>query len=216
MKSLLYSRWITGAAVRLPHLSLRPRLPGSPAPTDPPPPPPPPPVRRPPAPPPTPAPAAAPRPSRRAAALAHCRSRRRPPAASVVVAAKGPALGTPRWRARHAITAVTAAPLHGPIGAIGPERRRAPARPRRAVTHPDRVAGAHAHPPLGRRARKQDSLRDPHARPDGRDRAPVLERQPAQQVAQQAAPHAVACTVAVAGVAVAVVAAPHPRNAGPL
>src|SRR2546430_13989249 len=110
-----------------------------------------------------------------------------------------------------AVTAITAAPLHGPIGAIGPERRRAPARPRRAVTHPDRIPGAHARSPLGRRARQQDSLRDPHARPDGRDRAPVLERQPAQQ----AVPRAVAGTVAVAGVTVAVEADPHPGDVRP-
>src|SRR2546429_8474122 len=117
---------------------------------------------------------------------------------------------TTLFRSLAAVTAITAAPLGGPIGAIGPERRRAPARPRRPVTHPDRIPGAHARSPLGRRARQQDSLRDPHARPDGRDRAPVLERQPAQQ----AVPRAVAGTVA--GVAVAVVADPHPGDVRPI
>src|SRR2546429_5637537 len=62
---------------------------------------------------------------------------------------------TTLFRSLAAVTAITAAPLHGPIGAIGPERRRAPARPRRAVTHPDRIPGAHARSPLGRRARKR-------------------------------------------------------------
>src|SRR6266702_926902 len=106
-------------------------------------PPPPPPL--PPSPSPSPSTATTPRSSRRATALARRRRRRYPSAASLTAAVKGPALGTPRGGARHAITAVTpvtAAPLDGSLGAIGAERRRAPARPRRAVTHSDRVPRA--------------------------------------------------------------------------
>src|SRR5437773_2444457 len=203
-------RRVTAAVVRLP----LPRFHGSPAPPPPPrpPPPPPPPPPLPPAapppaapsPPPATAPPPTPRSSRRAAALARRRRCRYPSAASLTAAVKGTSLGTPRGWARHAITAVTAitpiiaAPFDGSLRAIGAERRRAPARPRRAVTHSDRVPRAHAHSPLRRRARKQDSLRDPHARADARDRATVLQR----QAAPEAVPHTVAGTVAVAGVAV--------------